>query len=244
MLVIAFAQCFYTLLQLDCTTALATTPVCSVRDAYRVVFMLIRGESLVDPTGVNQFSEHATIFLLALLVTVLTASSQLDFEQIALQSYWEPILGFVLSTSIFVNTDASTSQTRTFEVKKAHLWDMFTQTLFGGVPSTGKDLFVYPLRSYIFTWIIALFIVPLWFLLGLLSLGLLWPPQVRRYVFRSPTMLVTTKNNSNAKEKSRLQISEMHNEILQMKCMAYERSCMLENEIRNMKELLVAAMQD
>ena len=250
-LVIAFAQSFYTLLQMDCANAMATTPVCTVRDSYRVVYMLIRGESLVDTTGINQFSGQApflvalflvlfAIFLLSVLVTVLTASSILDFEQIALHSYWEPILGFILSTGTFANEQDVSYHKKSFEVKKAHMWDMFTRTLVGGVPKMEGGLFVYPLRSYVMTWIIAIFIVPLWFVLGLVSLGLLWPPQLRRILFRLPT----TRNQCQRSEQARTQLTDVQNEILQMKCMSYERSQKLENELSEIKELLRMAIQD
>ena len=252
-LVIAFAQSFYTLLQLDCANAMGTTPVCTVRDSYRVVYMLIRGESLVDITGVNQFSGHAAmlvawflllfaIFLLAVFVAVLTASSMLDFELVALRSYWEPILGFILSTGTFANEQDNSRQKKSFEVKKAHLWDMFTQTLVGGVPKMEGGLFVYPLRSYVMTWILAILIVPLWFVLGLVSLGLLWPPQLRRFLFRLPT--IVSRNQIPKNEQARTQLTDVQNEILQMKCMSYERSQKLENEISEIKELLLMAIQD
>jgi hypothetical protein len=252
-LVIAFAQSFYTLLQLDCANAMATTPVCTVRDSYRVVYMLIRGESLVDTTGINQFSGHATvlvasflllfaIFLLAVFVTVLTASTMLDFEQIALHSYWEPILGYILSTGAFAHDQGASLPKKSFEVKKAHLWDMLTQTLVGGVPKMEGGLFIYPLRSYAVTWIIAIFIVPLWFVLGLVSLGLFWPPQLRRYLFRLPTLL--SRNQSPSNEQARAQLTDVQNEILQMKCMSYEKSQKLESEISEIKELLLMAIQD
>lgn len=236
---------------------MATTPVCTVRDSYRVVYMLIRGESLVDTTGINHFSGHATVlvasfltlfgvFLLAVLVMLLLASSLFDFEDIALHSYWEPILGFVLSTGIFIKEKDTTaaSQTRSFEVKKAHLWDMFMQTLIGGVPKMGGELFVYPLRSYVITWIIAFFVVPIWFVAGLVSLGLLWPQQLRRNLFWLPLSDSLSQNQSPRNEQSQMRLSAVQNEIVQMKCMAYERSQKLENEIREMKELLLMAMQD
>jgi hypothetical protein len=65
--------------------------------------MLFRGEPLADPLGASPMSTDAVLlvmaclvifamFVLALLVTVLTAALQLDFEQIALNSYWEPKL--------------------------------------------------------------------------------------------------------------------------------------------------------
>jgi hypothetical protein len=252
-LVIAFAQCFFTLLQLDCSTALATSPVCSVRDAYRIVYMLSKGESLVDPTGVNHFSTEASVlvtsffvlftaFVLALLLTILLGASQLDFDQIASSLYWEPMLGFILSTGN-LSRENSSLERRSFDVKKAHLWDVLTQTLLGSEPTKGYSWFICPLQSRFLTRVIAVFVVPIWIILGAASLGLLWPPQIRLWLFR-PTTMVAIRNTRLANEESRIPISEMRNEILQMKYMAYERSCGIENELREMKELLISAIQE
>jgi hypothetical protein len=216
--------------------------------------MLIRGESLVDVTGIQQLTGQATmlvasflfmlaIFVLAVLVTILTASSMLDFEQVALHSYWQPILGCILSTDTLVNEKHDKSlQKNSIEVKKAHLWDTLTRTLIGGVSKTEGGLFVYPLRSAVMTGIIAVFIFPLWFVLGFASLGLLWPPQLRRYLFRLPTIL--SREESPKHEQARTQLTDVRNEILQMKCMSYERSQKLENEISEIKALLLLAIQD
>jgi hypothetical protein len=242
------------MLQLDCNEAMATTPVCTVRDSYRVVYMLLRGDSLVDPMGFNQFSSQATvlvasflaifaIFILAVLITVFTASSELDFEQIALCAYWEPVLGFILSTGVLVKEMDTATRTRSIEQSKGHFWDIFTRTLLFDVPSTESNLFVYPLRSIFLTRIIAGLIVPIWIFLGVLSLGLFWPPQIRRWLFVS-SLRNSSKPKRSATNESCAQMSEVHNEILQMKCMSYERSQKLEDELREMKELLIAAMQD
>lgn len=233
---------------------MASTPVCTVRDSYRIVYMLIRGDSLVDPTGIKQFSTEAiilltgfltmfAIFVLAVIVTVLTASSQLDFQHLALYFYWEPLLGFTLSTGSFNNKPATEGGTK-FEVKKAYLWDVLTQTLFGGGQRKGSGVFVYPMRSYLFTWIMAIFIIPVWIVLGALSLGLLWPPQLRRWLFRPSTRSAVLRNESAKQEQARSQLTDVQNEILQMKCMSYERSQKLENDIKQMKELLIMAMQE
>jgi hypothetical protein len=250
---VAFAQCFYTLLQLDCTNALASSPVCSVRDSYRIVYRLLRGESLVDPSGLNPFSSEAivllasffvllAIFLIALLLSIFLGAAQLDLDQIALHSYWEPLLGFILSTGDFVKEPPNPSKS-SWEVKKAHLWDVLTQSLRGSEPTKGSSWFASPFRYHVLTQVAALLILPLWILVGLLSLGLLWPPQMRLWLFR-PTIQGNQRNMRHLNEQSKPQLSEMRKELLQLKCMSYDRSNELEKELREIKELLLLAIQE
>jgi hypothetical protein len=250
---VAFAQCFYTLLQLDCTDALATSPVCSVRDSYRIVYRLLRGESLVDPSGSNPFSSEAIVlltsffvlmamFLIALLLAIFLGSKQLDLDHIALHSFWEPLLGFILSTGDFVKEHSSPSKS-SWEVKKTHFWDVLTQSLLGSEPAKGSSWFASPFRYHILTQIAALFIVPIWILVGLLSLGLLWPTQVRLWLFR-PSIHGNQRNVRRLNEQSRPQMSEIRKELLQLKCMSYDRSNDLAKELREIKELLLLAIQE
>jgi hypothetical protein len=207
----------------------------------------------VDPSGLNPFSTEATVlltaffvlmvmFLIALFLTVLLGAKQLDLDDIALHSYWEPLLGFILSTGDIVKEPPSTPK-NDWEVKKAHVWDILMQSLHGCEPTKGSSWFASPFRYHAFTQVVAFLIVPVWVLLGFVSLGLLWPPQVRLWLFR-PTIYGNQRNVRLSDEQSRPQVSEMRNEILQLKCMNYDRSNELEKELREIKELLLLAMQE
>lgn len=255
-LVIAFAQCFYTLLQLDCSNAIGVSPVCSVRDSYRVVYMLSRGESLVDPTGVKRLSTEAgflfaaflaicAIFLLALLVTVLVATSQLDFDQIALNSYWEPKLAFVLLSEDFgIAVGEYSVRMNDFEARKEQLWDVYMLAMFGGEPAKGEYWFAQPLSSKVLTVASGMFVVPLWIVLGSFSAGWLWPRQLRLWLFRPLGSYGIERKATDMPEQSSLQSSDIRSEIVQMKLMSFERSNEVEKELRELKELLIIAMQE
>jgi hypothetical protein len=255
-LIIAFAQCFYTLLHLDCSDAIGVSPVCSVRDAYRVVYMLARGAPLVDPTGEHALSTEAVlllmsflvifaIFLLALLVTVLIGASQLDSDQIALNSYWEPKLAFSLSSGDFgVVRQQHSDHKEGLEAKKAQMWDLFMLTIFGGEPAKGTNWYTRPLPSKILGWLTAISVVPVWTIVGFFTLGLLWPPQLRHLLFRPRGISEKERIAQTTKEQSRPQISDIRGEIMQMKLMSYERSNEVEKQLRELKELLYTAMQE
>jgi hypothetical protein len=91
--------------------------------------------------------------------------------------------------------------------------------------------------------ILAIFVVPIWFALGIVSLGFLWPPQVRRWLFR-PAGRIERKRKVAAKDDSNAQVSLMRNEVMKLKLMSYERSGEVERELRELKELLYAAMRE
>jgi hypothetical protein len=216
--------------------------------------MLFRGEPLVDPLGASPMSTDAVLlvmaclvifamFVLALLVTVLIAASQLDFEQIALNSYWEPKLAFILSAEDFgVAKEDHSDRKNGIEAKLAQSWDIFMLTIFGGELAKVANWYAKPFSSKILAWTTAIFVVPAWIILGIFSLGLLWPPQLRLWLFRPHGIGDEGRNACVAKKQSTA--SDIRSEIMQIKLMSYERSIEVEKELRELKELLYMAMQE
>ena len=259
-LVVASSQCLFTLLQLECTDAMGIAPVCSVRDSYRIAFMLLRGDPFLDPSGFATLSTPAivmvatilvlfVIFMLALLVTVLISAVCLDFDEIALGSYWEPKLAFVLfaedlGLSLPTVANSDESHHYSFAAKQARVWDVYMQTLQGGQPEKGSNWFARPMHSTVVTWITAVFVVPLWCLLGLGTLGMWWPPQLRCWLFR-PAWRTCEKGRSSkwtVTEQSDPQLLTIRDDILQLKMMAYEKSITIEDDLRELKEMIRSAM--
>jgi hypothetical protein len=259
-LVVAFAQMFYTLLQIDCIDAISVTAVCSVRDAYRVVYLLLRGESLVDVQGIEEMVPEAivlvslflfvfAIFLLGLFVVILIAASQFDFEDIALGSYWEPMLAFVLSVNELgcrnqKLLDVPSCEDR-LSAKLEQAWDLMTVSLIGGESRKEAHWYASCSRSSFLSWplwIVAIVVLPIWFALGCVTLGLIWPPQLRRLIFRPVGRSRKRRKADMAAEESASQISGMRNDIMQLKAMSYERSSDVQQEIRDLRELLRMAL--
>lgn len=252
---------FYTLLSIDCTDAIAVTTVCSVRDTYRVVYLLLRGESLVSVDGTEEMSPEAIILvalflfcfallLLALFVTILIAALQFDFEEIALGSYWEPKLSFILAMNELscrrpsAHDEPSCGQRLMAKLELA--WDLMILSLVGGESNQGKHWYASSSRSRCLAWplwMLSIFVVPIWFVLGCATLGLLWPPQLRRIIFRPVTSAARVKG-AKAAEESASQIARMRNEIMQLKAMSYDRSSDVHGEIHDLKELLLMALKE
>ncbi|KAL7562343.1 hypothetical protein ACA910_016406 [Epithemia clementina (nom. ined.)] len=267
MVLVAFAQMFYTLLWTDCFDAFPVTPVCSVRDSYRIVYLLLRGEALVDVDGSDEISTKAValvsaflvvIFalLLAILVAVIIGALHTSTEEVALKSFWEPKLAFVISSAdwgfnvpsklAFRNRPKADIQTRL-----ERTWELLISSLLiGSPPRTEKYWYAGRHRAQGYLawafWLLALVAIPLWLALGFLTLGFLWPPQMRRLLFK-PCGWESSKNASLSSAKSEYvasQLSNIQSELVRSKTMSYERSVQVENEVRAVKHLLYAAVRE
>lgn len=274
-LIVAFAEMFYTRFQGDCLTdddngysgQQITAPVCTVRDSYRAVYQLLRGEnSLVltgngtDGTVESNGAITMTFFLLvcfitflvAFLVAIFMAASSLSIEDIERTYFWEPKFAFVLST---IN-DAVDKPKRWGGVgvvgglprKSEKLWDALMCSIRGADVGRRKDWYSKTSRVYriiklpFFGTLIALIVIPIWFSIGLVSLGLLWPPQIRRAVFRP--QLGGSGNRRQTDLSCHSQVNELRKELLQLKLMSLDRSDVVEQEIREIKQILFVAMHE
>lgn len=250
-LFIAFAQCFFTLLQLDCNDALGGPPVCTERDAYRVVYHLVRGVPISSPTEPLQLSNDAILlvailmsilvtFGVALLVSLFVSSSSVNFEDIALASYWEPKLALVVAPEDF-NLERSASKSRhgLISTKLGALWEAINEVSRRDTDGQ-TSWYVIPFTSS-FDFVFAFFVVPFWCLLGFFTFGLLWPYQVREWLFRPDRTTCPKRSGTN---QTGDQPSSLHEEITDLKHSFFERSSDLKKEIRQLKELLMMAVDD
>jgi hypothetical protein len=259
-LVVAFSQMFYTLLQVNCENSIVT-PVCTVRDAYRVVYMLIRGESLVD--GFHQLSVRAIVlvaflllclvlFMLSLFVMLIVASFKLDFESIALRSWWEKKLAYHYTAAdlglpgcILWNDGRGLSSIGVSE-RLERAWDLLVVSLIGGPSMKREHWYVGAPTSNVLSWplwILAIIAIPVWIALGAVTLGLLWPPQLRRCLFR-PIGFNPDRKTKTSIEEASASVAEMREEIRQLKLLSFDKSGDVERELRELKDLLHSALKE
>ena len=103
-------------------------------------------------------------------------------------------------------------------------------------------------------WMVSIILVPIWLVLGFLTLGWMWPPQVRRWLFQPKVMGRQGRYGSSSvgdaaaagatMEYTSTQLSGMRTEMNNIKTMSYEQSGNIEREIRELKELLYYAMKE
>ena len=252
--IVALAQMFYTIGQTDCASSIPESPICSVRDSYRVVYLLLRGEALVDPQGVTETAPGA-IFLIAcflalavlvtvgLLVSLISAATRQDLDTLALDYFWEPKLAFVLSSTdlgLKDPTDPTALMRDSDSIRtKEHRWNTL-MSYFTRDRLPDDKLWYTKARPGVCSTLWACIVVPIWFLAGIASLGILWPPQLRRMVFH-PGMQAQRRDKP---VDHTIQINKMRDELVQLKTMSYERSNDLEDELRSLKELLFLAIRE
>jgi hypothetical protein len=139
------------------------------------------------------------------MAVTVTEANRLDRKQLALRWYWEPKVtltvmaaggnqkGKIIETPSLVERYCDSMETA---------WDVLASALRG--ESSGVHWDVCCLRSKaasVVTGFLALFLLPVWLGTGLFTFGLLWPPQVRRWLFR-PTNESGRRGNRRYKTKS------------------------------------------
>jgi hypothetical protein len=264
----------------DCDVAIAGRSLCSVREAYITLYLILIGVPLIDTmdntenAGLSSgsiallaiFSGFFALILLNLVITIIVATSRLEWNAIGLLEFWERKLTFIYSTwnlasyewynrvqvtskkrntAPAMKTKKTSMHSKTddsFESTLGRMWDILVLSLLGGDRTRSDFWFVGSIntsQSPLAVWplkMIASLILPLWFLAGLVTLGFFWPPQVRRWVFRPPR----ATNRCKMTRIAMSHIDVMKEEILHVKAMNY----VVENDIRELKELLYTALHE
>jgi hypothetical protein len=251
---------FYTVGQLDC--AKDASPVCSIRDAYQLVYVLILGAPIVEIGDTNRlpvglvillvaFTLIGFLFLLGVAMVVVLMALQCDRESVDLDSYWEPKLTFVLASQDSRYASAARLKQEGFIPKLCwidqlnarldELWRVCVCLLVG----TGKERYWYAIGSS--TWkrpclcVGTCLFVPCWLLLGCFSFGILWPPQVRRFVFMPRLRLDVGVKPGKSRHAFAYEIAGIRNEIMKLKDMSFEQSNDIHNEIRQLRATISMA---
>lgn len=259
---VGFAEMFYTLSQVDCTQIFASTPVCSLQDAYQLVYFILMGEPFFELGGkvtmspgmivlVALFTLLAFLLFLCLLVVVVVVASKYDEESVALDAYWEPKLAMVLSSQSTRDaaslrskgkpTPMPTCMDRVVD-RLAKLWGVLTASISCGK----KNNHWYIVGNS--TWkdgvlkVLSLLLIPLWIVAGLLTLGILWPPQIRTIIFRPRRDMQDLKPNE-AREFFASQVAGVRNDVIKMKDMSYEQSNEIQKDIKELKALIAASIK-
>lgn len=192
------------------------------------------------------------LFILGLLVIVFVAAARLDFEAIALEYFWEPKLALQFSAIEFGMTTANSNEkkhstSRSLSRKLEAAWELLILSLFGGNTRSRKhwyarvpdnNLWAWPL------WLFAIVAVPIWIVLGAVTLGLLWPPQLRRLVFRPVGTSWEQRQAKNTAERTERQVRSVREDVMQLKVLALEQSENVERELLDLKAMLYSAMKE
>lgn len=269
-LIVGFAQMFFTLnltTKADgCETVLGGRALCNLRDSYNTVYLLLLGTPLVDTDDpdveeltngtivlIAAFTLLLVILLINIVISVVMEAARQDWEEAAVADFWESKLVFVYLTNdlfpCFSSTaldDSSRKQKKNRKVANddswsdnlGYLWEACMLSIFGWRQNRnsnrGNPLVAGFLR------VISLIVVLIWLTLGLVTLGILWPPRVRSWLFR----VRRNVSNENKLEYSAHQFAAIRNDLLQLKTMSYEKTQSVEQQVWELRQILLMAVAD
>jgi hypothetical protein len=249
-------------------------PYCNFWQSLVNVYTMLLGE--VDETPFKASAVATVLFVIFMflcvillgnvLIAIVTDSYKVIQDQRAAIVFWTNRLDFIAEMDAIANGPWKTRLKKIFGFGEGNasngrsdrqfgkeLWvratELFEDEVEDGFFSV--DFLLYTLLRII----MAVFVIPVWLLLGLVTLGWFWPPQIRESVFTSKVF----KHSSHAEienEMRRTQVKKLHEEVVclkdellqelaldrtqvvQMKSQVAERKMEISNEMKDIKKLV------
>jgi len=215
-------------------------PFCKFWDAFLYVYSMLVGEVNEQDFEDSNFATFlyitfmflVVILLANVLIAIVTDSYKVIQDQRAAIVFWTNRLNFVAEMDAIASGPWKKHVRRIFAADE-HEEVHHMETVFG--KEFWKrliDLFEDEIDSNVSTaefwaynslrWFTAVGIIPMWIVLGILSAGWLWPPQVREYIFTSTVSKHSSETEREA-ELRRTQVDLLKKEVESLKeAMAHE----------------------
>lgn len=252
-------------------------PFCNFWTSFLSVYTMLLGEvsetnfatSKVATVLFVVFMFLCVILLANVLIAIVTDSYKVIQDQRAAIVFWTNRLDFIAEMDAIANgpwkrrfrkwfgfgEDDGENQSgrRTEQIFGKDLWnrcmELFEDEIDDGYMSV--DFLLYTLLRII----VAAVIIPLWLLLGLITVGWVWPPQVREAVFTS-AVFKHSSNSVREDELRKTQVMKLHEEVMelkddilqelaldrtqvvQMKSQVAERKIEIGNEMKDIKKIV------
>jgi hypothetical protein len=251
-----------------------TRAYCNRWDAFLNVFTMLMGEvnglQFVDSAAATVlfiiFMFLVVILLANVLIAIVTDSYKVISEQRAAIVFWTNRLDFIAEMDAVANGPWKRYMKATFGMKDdpnpsarkrvtfghafwKRLMDLFEDDVDDGVMSV--DFLVITLLRFG----TAFFVIPMWIFIGLISVGILWPPQIREAVFTSSIFKHNTEQDKED-EMRRNQVKKLREEVkilkddimqdlaidrtqvVQLKSLVSERKQDIQNEMKHIKRIV------
>jgi hypothetical protein len=248
-------------------------PWCNDWSAILSVYTMLLGEideskfidDEVGPLAVFVFALFMffiVILLANVLIAIVTDSYKVIQDQRAAIVFWTNRLDFIAQMDAVANGPwkrkvrkiMGLSNRKSDEVSKMALfgqdaWKGMMDLLFEEDPDDVYFPVYFLLR--VFT---ALILIPTWFLLGIVTFGILWPPQIRAFFFTSKITKATKTDREDALRKTQIgilhvEIEDLRNELLkglavdrthvvQLRSLVAERKLEIQNEMKHIKRVV------
>jgi ankyrin repeat protein len=248
-------------------------PWCNDWSAILSVYTMLLGEidetkfidDEVGPLAVVVFALFMffiVILLANVLIAIVTDSYKVIQDQRAAIVFWTNRLDFIAQMDAVANGPwkrrvrkiLGLSNRRSDEESKIGLfgqdaWKGMMDLLFEEDPDDAY--FPVYLLLRVFT---ALILIPTWFLSGIVTFGILWPPQIRAFFFTSKITKATKTDREDALRKTQIgslhvEIEDLKNELLkdlaldrthvvQLRSLVAERKLEIQNEMNHIKRVV------
>lgn len=256
----AVSQVLFTLE--DCTDG----GMCGLSEVYELVYLTIIGRPVLIDEDYDLSTETFLIILLftivclwwivSVIAMIMTEAGRLDRRQLSLAWYWEPKVALTVLTS-GGNKDAKISESPSLAQQycdtSEKFWHIFASALCGEKSDVHWDAFCF--RStpmMIFTGFAALFILPIWLVLGLVTLGLLWPPQIRRWLFcPRPDGRSTLRESRYSRpfvchegDLTKVKLSKLRTDLIDLKAVMQDQNHRLQKDLGSIKDVIFRVVME
>ena len=249
-------------------------PFCGFWNAFLRVYSMLVGE--VDETLFAE-SRFATVLFIVfmflvvillanVLIAIVTDSYKVIQDQRAAIVFWTNRLDFVAEMDAIANGPWKKRLRGVFrmaddEADQGHGDTMFGKEFWKRLMDLFEDdveesMFTVEFWAYNFLRLMTgIIIIPLWVIIGVLSAGWLWPPQIREYIFTSTVAKHSSETEREA-ELRRTQVAMLQKEVMslqdtmthemkvdrihvvQMKSSIAERRAEIANEMKHINRII------
>jgi hypothetical protein len=223
----------------------------------------------VGPLAVAVFALFMFLIVILLanvLIAIVTDSYKVIQDQRAAIVFWTNRLDFIAQMDAVANGPWKRKVRKLMGLSNKRSDEGSTNGLFGQegwkqmmdlLFEDDSDVSVLDIEFYcyfVLRVLTALIIVPTWFLLGIVTFGVLWPPQIRAFFFTSKITKATKTDREDALRMTQIgmlhvEIKDLKYELLkdlaldrthvvQLKSLVAERRLEIQNEMKDIKRVV------
>ncbi|CAJ1945584.1 unnamed protein product [Cylindrotheca closterium] len=206
------------------------------------------------------------ILLANVLIAIVTDSYKVIQDERAAIVFWTNRLDFIAQMDAVANGPWKRKLRKMFGLssrkKKREggkktvfgesTWERMTNLLF----DDDQDLGILNIEFYCYfiLKVLTVAFIPIWFLLGIVTFGILWPPQIRRFFFTSSVTKLSESDREDALRKTQIdslhvEIEDLKTELLkemavdrtnvvQLKSSVAEKKLEIQNEMKHIKRVV------
>jgi hypothetical protein len=248
-------------------------PYCTFWNSFISVYTMLLGEVnetdfKSSPVGTALFVIFmflVVILLANVLIAIVSDAYKVIQDQRAAIVFWTNRLDFIAEMDAIANGPWKKRLKKTFgfgdDQDTGRMGQQFGQKLWAQTMELFEDdveegifsldFFLYSMLRFL----VAVFVIPFWLFLGLLTLGWCWPPQIRERVFIS-TVFKHSSDSEKEDELRRTQVKVLQEEVtglkdellqelaldrtqvVQMKSQVAERKLEISNEMKEIKKIV------